>query len=217
MTVLKGNKTNAVETLDVPAIGEYGDELIVNNISSKLEEIFRNAGLIGTYSGVPIYNNKVYFARENEDVIIPSKESENAGLDIYAYFPEDEFIFQPHQTRLVPTGLHSAVVEDYVLLGRERGSTGSIGMKLGACVIDSGYRGEIFIAITNENEIPLVISKAVKKTEKSEDYILYPYIKGIAQLLVVPVPKLEVEEIPLEVLKAIPSKRGEGKLGSSNK
>ena len=79
-----------------------------------------------------INNETVYFARESKDVILPSKESENAGMDVYAYFDEDEFIFQPHQTRLVPTGLHSAIVEDYVLIAKERGSTGSIGMKCGA-------------------------------------------------------------------------------------
>lgn len=84
-------------------------------------------------------------------------------------------------------------------------------------VVDSGYRGEIFIAITNENDIPLAISKAVTKIEITEDFILYPYKKGIAQLLVVPVPKLKIEEISVEELKLIPSKRGESKLGQSGK
>lgn len=164
-----------------------------------------------------INNKTIYFARKSKDVILPSKETENAGLDVYAYFEENEFIFQPHQTRLVPTGLYSAIVEDYVLLSRERGSTGSIGMKCGAGVIDSGYRGEIFIAITNENDIPLIISKNISKTEITEDFILYSYKKGIAQLLVVPVPKMNIEELSVEELKSIPSKRGEGKLGQSGK
>jgi dUTP pyrophosphatase len=164
-----------------------------------------------------IDNQTVYFARKAKDVKIPSKITENAGLDVYAYFEEDEFIFQPHQTRLVPTGLYSACSDDYVLLGRERGSTGSIGMKLGAGVIDSGYRNEIFIAITNDNDKPLVISKLIGKTEIGEDYILYPYSKGIGQLLVVPVPKMNIVELSVEDLKSIPSQRGETRLGQSGK
>lgn len=47
--------------------------------------------------------------------------------------------------------------------------------------------------------------------------IVYPYEKAIAQLLVIPVPKVDVEEYTYEELKAIPSKRGMGALGSSGK
>ena len=47
--------------------------------------------------------------------------------------------------------------------------------------------------------------------------IIYPYTKAICQALLLPVPKVEIEEISLEELKAIPSERGEGKLGSSGK
>ena len=50
-----------------------------------------------------------------------------------------------------------------------------------------------------------------------DNAIIYPYSKAIAQAIFVPVPKLETETISIEELKAIPSVRGEGKLGSSNK
>ena len=46
---------------------------------------------------------------------------------------------------------------------------------------------------------------------------IYPYSKAIAQALVVPVPKVDVEEISYEDLKLIESERGMGALGSSNK
>ena len=46
---------------------------------------------------------------------------------------------------------------------------------------------------------------------------LYPYEKGIAQALVVPVPRLAIEEMPYENLQQIPSERGKGALGSSGK
>lgn len=47
--------------------------------------------------------------------------------------------------------------------------------------------------------------------------IFYPYSKAIAQALVIPVPKVEVEEISYEELQQIPSERRFGALGSSNK
>jgi dUTPase len=46
---------------------------------------------------------------------------------------------------------------------------------------------------------------------------VYPYSKAIAQALVVPVPKVEIEEISYEELQNIKSERGLGALGSSGK
>ena len=161
---------------------------------------------------------EVYFAAE-EGVEVPTKRPEDMGFDVKSHFEEDEFVFKPHETRLVPTGLYSAVPSSYGLIAKEKGSTGSLGMKLGAGVIDSGYRGEIFIAITNDNPIPLVITKdeTVKKAVVTEEKILYPYKKGIAQLVVVANPNVLVKQVSVDELKAIPSQRGEGKLGSTDK
>ena len=161
--------------------------------------------------------NKIVFAKMNESVIIPSKNEENCGYDIYANFEEGEMIFAPHQTRLVPTKLKMAITKDNAFILKERGSTGSIGLKCGAGVIDSGYRGEIFVALTNENDKPLIISKNYKKTLVEENLIIYPYIKAIAQGLLIRVPAVEVEEISVEDLENIPSERGTGCLGSSMK
>ena len=41
--------------------------------------------------------------------------------------------------------------------------------------------------------------------------------KAIAQAILVPVPKTEIEEVTYEELKEIKSERGEGALGSSGK
>ena len=176
----------------------------------------------------------VYFARKAEDVILPSKKDENAGLDVYAYFEEDFMVLPPHQATMIPTGLYSCVSDDYVLLGRDRGSTGTKGLRFGAGVIDSGYRGEIFIPIINENDYPIIIAKSeeIFKTlilaqnvhqvslhdlQPIQTPKYYPYSKAIGQLLVVPVPKIEVKELTVEELQAIPSERGTGALGSSGK
>lgn len=87
-------------------------------------------------------------------------------------------------------------------------------------VIDSGYRGEWFVPITNCNDIPIVIIKDVEKAEELFPFskkIVYPYSKGIAQFVMLPVPKFEEVEITLEDLQNIKSERGAGKLGSSDK
>lgn len=169
---------------------------------------------------------KVLFAKVKENAIIPSKERYNAGYDIYACFDEDFIIIEPHQTKLVPTGIASIIPEDYYIHIYERGSTGSKGIKSSAGVIDSSYRGEWFMAVTNINTKPLIIGKK-EYFDKIEDklkhlyekeYIIYPYEKAIFQGIVHKVHnQLEVEEISIEELEKDTTPRGKGSLGSSNK
>lgn len=183
----------------------------------------------------------IKFAKVRPDAIIPSKNVEDAGFDIYANFEEDYIEIRPHETKLIPTGIASACPNDYALVLFERGSTGSKGMARRAGIVDSSFRGEIFVGITNTNDQTLYISKLNKEdlivAEKNKlgdgimttlfgtftaDYIndnaiIYPYSKAIAQALIIPVPKAKIEEISYEELKEIPSERGLGKLGSSNK
>lgn len=161
-----------------------------------------------------------------DGVETPHKNEEDLGYDVKAHFDTDQWVIPPHTTSLIPTGLYAAVPVRWGLIAKEKGSTGAIGMKCGAGVIDSGYRDEIFIAITNENDSFLIITKdpEVKKVTHGSykfvecdcDAIYYPYKKGIAQLLLVPNPKSKGKKISIEELKAIPSIRGEGKLGSTD-
>jgi dUTP pyrophosphatase len=161
---------------------------------------------------------QVRFAKVKPNAIIPSKRLEDAGMDVYACFDEDYLVIPPHKTVLIPTGIASACSVDYVFLLRERGSNGSKGLAQRAGVIDSGYRGEWFVPLTNTNRVPVVIVKqGVELPLIYNDAITYPYEKGIAQALVVPVPRLAIEEMPYDNLKQIPSERGTGALGSSNK
>lgn len=157
----------------------------------------------------------LYFAKVKEDAIIPSKDYENAGYDIYANFEENEIFIQPNEVKLIPTGIASAMSPKYVLIVKERGSTGTKCMSVRSGVIDASYRGEIFIPINNTGNKPIVITKNPEKYY--DDVIAYPYTKAIAQLLLLPVPSVDVKEITFEQLQKIPSKRGTGALGSSGK
>lgn len=101
----------------------------------------------------------IKFAKVRENAIIPLKDVENAGYDIYGIFEgnnDENRIVKPHTTKLIPTGIACALPSKYYFQVEERGSTGSKGIKKSAGVIDSGYRGEIFIAITNSTNNYLV-------------------------------------------------------------
>ena len=185
-----------------------------------------------------VKGNELFWAKGNDTVIIPTKEDENGGFDIYANFEEEYIIIEPHQTKLIPTNLACAFSEDYVMILKERGSTGTKGMGQRCGIIDSGYRNLIFVPITNENNVPIVIYKdniltiieiesMLSLDERAvttvgldgihTKCIKYPYSKAICQALIVPVPKMNSQEISLEELQVIPSKRGLGNLGSSGK
>lgn len=168
---------------------------------------------------------KIFFAKTKENAKIPSKEIYNAGYDIYPCFEEDYIIIMPNETKLIPTGISSALPTDYYIQIQERGSTGSKGIKYSAGVIDSSYRGEWFLATTNVNSKPLLITKLdienlepTLKNILNEGFIIYPYDKALFQAILHNVHnELGVEEISFENLLKIPSNRGNGKLGSSGK
>ena len=168
--------------------------------------------------------DKIYFSKTNPKAIIPSKEKENAGYDIYACFDDDFFEIPSHITKLVPTGIAWACSPKYYLQIEERSSTGSKGIKKSAGVIDCGYRGEILIAITNSTSLSIVISK-LEKDDLFKKYpqfnekntIVQPYKKAIAQGVVHIVPELEVAELAYDDLLKIESKRKNGGWGSSGK
>ncbi len=166
----------------------------------------------------------VKFAKVKSDAKIPSKRDEDMGFDIYACFDEDYIVINPHETKLIPTGIASACDSDHGFLVFERGSTGSKGIARRCGVIDSGYRNEWFIGLTNTTNKVMFISKLSERETYDKYYddvmpesFIYPYSKAIAQALVIPVPKVKVEEISYEELQNIKSERGLGALGSSGK
>lgn len=164
---------------------------------------------------------KIYFAKMREDVKIPTKREEDGGYDIYANFPQESILIKPHETVMIPTKLKSAFDKKYRIILAERGSTGSKGIAQRCGVIDSGYRGEWFVPLTNTTNVPIAIIKEerrkIVKMTIGDEITIYPYEKAICQALLEEVPVVEVEEITEEELMAMESERGTGKIGSSNK
>ncbi len=171
--------------------------------------------------------NMIYFAKTRPDALIPTKEEENAGYDLFAAFDEDYIIVRPFKTSLIPTGIAWACSPKFYMQIEERSSTGTKGIKKSSGVVDSGYRGEIKVAIFNANDKPLVFSpyqesyvkEKIMANEKDidvNDIIFYTTSKAIAQGIIHRVEEMKTKEISLQALKQIPSKRGEKGWGSTN-
>lgn len=165
--------------------------------------------------------SKLYWAKVKEDAIIPTKRDEDAGYDLYPCFEEDYLEIKPLHTRLVPLGVATAFDASYVMILKERGSTGTKGIAQRSGVIDSGYRGEYMAPVTNVNDKPICIIKEAAleswSEQKKEEYIIYPYEKALCQGVLLQMPQLESEELYYEELQKMESKRMSGLLGSSGK
>ena len=160
------------------------------------------------------------FAKVNDKAIIPTKRNEDAGYDIYTI--DKDIVLQPHQTVAFHTGLVSEFSPAWVGIIKERGSTAKYGLSIRSGVIDSGYRGEWLIMITNVSDKIVIFSDDLVPSHllmvaevTNKEVTFYPLSKAIAQVIFLPVPQLNVEEVKLEDLSS--SERGEGKFGSSGK
>lgn len=163
---------------------------------------------------------RIFFAKVKGNARIPSKRDEDAGYDVYGLIEEPYITLQPHETRLIPTGIASACPQGYYFQLQERGSTGTKGISQRCGVIDSGYRGEWFLPITNLNSVPVMLKAPDTKLPFNEaDYhgIIYDLSNALAQAVLLPVPKTEVTELSYDELLSIKSQRMAGSIGSSNK
>lgn len=158
----------------------------------------------------------IKFAKTNSNAIIPSKRKEDAGYDIYACFSDAHIFLNPHETKIIPTGLKVAFDDNYVMILKERGSTGIRGIGLRSGVIDSGFRGEIKVVVTNHNDKPLIITTFDDVKDK-DDCIIHPSSKAICQAVFVPIASPDIMEITENEIDNITSERKNGMFGSSDK
>lgn len=161
----------------------------------------------------------VAFAKLDPEAIIPQKRLEDAGYDVYALDRKHDLVLGPHQTTIIRTGIASVFHKNYACCLMERGSTGTKGIGQRAGVIDSGYRGEWMVPLTNHNDKPILFTKDPDAHRKDRDEYahIYPWSKAITQAVFLRVPALNVQEIDPERLLDYKSARGDGNLGSSGK
>lgn len=160
----------------------------------------------------------VHVTKLKPDAKLPKKRTEDAGYDIYAYFDEDYVEIKPHETKIFNTGIASECGHQYYFQALERGSTGTKGIAQRCGVIDSGYRGEWMIPITNTTKYPIIIAKEGKEPKETKrGTVIYPYEKAICQVAILPVPEMKIKEVTKEEYAKFASERGSGRLGSTGK
>lgn len=139
---------------------------------------------------------KILLKKLKEDATMPSYAHEHdAGMDLYAA----ENVALPAGTiAKVPTGISMAIPEGYVgLVWDKSGLAINYGLKTLGGVIDSGYRGEVLVGITNISDREYTIEKGHK----------------VAQVLIQKVESPELEEVA-----DLPfSRRGDKGFGSTGK
>lgn len=225
---LELNPKESKAVLMMPVIDPQAE---MNNFSNHVSLSKAFEGLYKTVDA--IMNPEVFFARIHPDAVVPTKRDEDAGYDLYACVDERDLPSfdssyegrkkgqwihcKSNETTLVSTGLAFALPKTHYLNAKhERGSTGKISMSVLAGVIDSGYRGEVFLAITPLHK-DVVITSQVDKIIEDSERIYYPYSKAIAQATVDLVPNTKLTELTLKELLEIESERGDTKLGQSGK
>jgi dUTP pyrophosphatase len=172
----------------------------------------------------------IKFAKLNEYAIIPNKKDEDAGLDIFAYSDSD-IVIHPNETVKIPTGICSAFDPEWVAIIKERSSMGSKGLGVRAGVIDSSYRGEWLVCMTNHTKYEYILYNDRKPPytvyDKNNNVVnehidtrttkYIPMSKAIAQCIMVKVPDYDIEEWTPNEVKAVKSERGDRGFGSTDK
>jgi len=146
------------------------------------------------------------YTRTRVDAHDPERANpSDAGLDVF-YSPAKptSVVLNPGDSKILETGLKFGVPHGYMLEVKNRSSVAAKrSLIVGACVIDSGYDGEVFINLHNVGSELQVVSPGDK----------------IAQLVLIPVVHFRPVQSSSGNLYRNPitiSDRGEGALGSTD-
>ena len=134
------------------------------------------------------------------DLQLPAYASTGAaGMDLVAAV-EDHLTIHPHSSCLIPTGLKVAIPTGFEVQIRPRSGLAlkhSVGILNSPGTIDSDYRGEVMVILTNFGDRDFIVHRGDR----------------IAQMVVARVETLEWEP----VVELTGTQRSEGGFGSSGK
>jgi dUTP diphosphatase len=135
--------------------------------------------------------------RLREDAVLPARAYPgDAGLDLAAC---ERYELGPGERAVVSTGLAVAIPEGFAGFVQPRSGLAAehgISVVNAPGLVDSGYRGEVRVVLLN--------------TDREESFVVERGMR-VAQLVVLPVPELELDEV--DELPA--SERGDRGFGSS--
>ncbi len=148
-----------------------------------------------------------------EDAVLPKYANVgDAGMDVYA---AESAVIAPGQTVVVPTGLKLAIPEGYEIQVRPRSGISfktPLRVPNSPGTIDSGYRDELGIIISNSSDMEVSDNSESPFTldEKENRKGTYIIRKGdrIAQIVLQVVPKMEFTIV--DSVREIGSNRGGG-------
>jgi len=105
----------------------------------------------------------------SKDAQLPRWTLGDAGYDLYSI---ETTVIEPHQKKLISTGIAVAIPNDYVgLVWPRSGVSSKTGLTTDAGVIDASYRGEVKVLLINTGTKPETIESGTR----------------IAQLVIVPI------------------------------
>ena len=147
--------------------------------------------------------------RIREGARLPTRAHKmDAGIDLY-YCPngerariiqEEGLVIEPRQSVLIPTGLKVEVPYGHMLeIKNKSGIAFKRQLVVGACVVDPGYAGELYVNLHNLGFCPQYLQAGDK----------------IAQAVLIPISHCNVEEVTEEKFLNFHSSRGSGGFGST--
>lgn len=138
---------------------------------------------------------KVKIKRLSPEVVLPRyAHPGDVGLDVYA---REEKTLAPGEHQIFFLGFSLEFAEGYAGIIKDRGSLARAGLHTMGGVYDAGYRGEYNVHLVNLSNQSYTIAVGDK----------------IAQLVLVPVARAELEEVE----ELSDSSRGEGRWGSTGR
>ena len=131
----------------------------------------------------------------------------DAGADLFYCPNEDKKLYEtndyhipPKTSRVLPTGIKVEVPYGYMLeIKNKSGVASKRQLVVGACVVDPGYNGEVYVNLHNIGIKTQVITSGTK----------------IAQAVLIPIDHCKFEEVETDQFLNFHSKRGEGAFGST--
>jgi dUTP pyrophosphatase len=137
------------------------------------------------------------------DAKLPEYATDGSGcFDIYAYLGVNQkAVIRNIDSLAVHTGLAFEIPEGHVMLVYSRSGMGfKHGVRLANCVavIDSDYRGELMIKLTNDS---------------GDSHFIFEHGQAIAQGMIIPIQQVEF----LEVNELSATERGTGGFGSTDR
>jgi len=154
--------------------------------SEEYNVIFR--GMIMSDNNVEVF---VEICRKG--AVLPSyARPGDAGMDVYA---AEEVLIRPGETVIIPTGLKLAIPEGYEIQVRPRSGISyktPLRISNSPGTIDSGYRDELGIIVTNTSEGCESVEKVFAVDSSGNNKGIYKVRKGdrVAQIVLQVVPRM---------------------------